>query len=121
MNTIKKYLAIGAMATTMLTGCGKILRDAPIMEVNMLEANGYTVMVHYLGDKNSAAEIKIGNYKTEGSTGFSNLIYAIERDGDGRIDEIKLLAPKGSSLEELASVDKVGQIFSEFQKKHPKE
>ena len=119
MNKITKYLAIGAMATTMFTGCGKVLRDAPILEANMPEANGYTVMVHYLGDKNSAAEIRIGDYETEGSSGFSNLIYAMERDGDGRIDEIRLLAPKGSPLEELASVDKVGQIFNEFQKKHP--
>jgi len=121
MNKITEYLAIWAMITTII-GCGKKLGDAPIIEKNMPEANGYTVMVRYFGNKNSSAgEIWIGDYNTkENGEGFSNLIYAIERDGDGRIDVIKLLAPKGNPLEELASVDKIGQIFSEFQRKHPR-
>jgi hypothetical protein len=113
MKGLKKYAAIGTLALATLAGC----RPAPNLEENMPEANGYDVMVHYNDEKSSAAEIRIGTYEGNGN-GFSELIYAVERDGDGRVDEVKLLAPKGSPLESLASVSKVDEIFAKFQEKN---
>ncbi|MBN1377284.1 hypothetical protein JW949_03035 [Candidatus Woesearchaeota archaeon] len=109
-NRIKEKIILTTAAITTLVGCE--FRPEPILERNMSEANGYDVLVHYMNRSKSSAEITIGDY------GFSERIYALDNDGDGRVDQINLKVPKGSPLEKLASVEKIDEILRKIQEKN---
>ena len=112
MKNIRRYLAMGiALGAVTLFGCGK---DCTILAKNLPQANGYDVTVQ-LTDASDARGtiIRVGKLRDEKNMGFGDgdLIIANDYDGDGRVDSVKLIASKGSPLEELASVKKVGEIL----------
>jgi hypothetical protein len=110
MKNLKQYPVIVAISLASLIGC----RPEPIVERNVQKANGYDVMIHYNNKKHEGpVEFRIGHLQGERlSEGFDQVIYAMDEDGDGRFDRLNLYAPKGSPLEELASIKKLDEIYA---------
>lgn len=104
MKTIKKLPYMVALSLASLIGC----REAPYVEKNVPQYQGYDVMVQ---DR----EIKIGTLHNDEltSSGFDEVIYGVA-DKEGNITQITLHAPKGSKLEQLASVQKVEEIYKDI-------
>ena len=126
MNKLNKYTTIGALALTVLTGCKK--ENNSYVEEKMLEAKGYDVAAYLPGAGDTI--LIIGKRDEEWSKKSKNragqwMFCSKERlvgtdfEGDGRIDLIGVYTPKGSPLEELASVDKLGEILKKVQERHP--
>jgi len=103
MKIIKKLPYMVALSLASLIGC----REAPYVEKNVSQYQGYDVVVQ---DR----EIRIGTLHNDEftSSGFDEVLYGIA-DKEGNISQITLNAPKGSKLEELASVQKVEEIYKD--------
>lgn len=115
MKNIKEYLTLGMLlGATTIFGC----KENPVfIEKNMPQADGHDVIVEYVLPDKDRIVIRIGRFY--GKEGFlGEKIYAEDFNGDGRIDRISLDAINGSSLEELASVEKIGQILKSIKKKN---
>ena len=116
MRQIRKYLGIGVLAIVSLAGCNlseNIKKD--ILKRNMPEANGYDVLVSYIPGK----ELRIGTYDHGFEMDKDGLIIAIDKNRDGRVDNIDLIEiKKGSPLEEIASAVKINEILNAAEEKH---
>ena len=101
MKTIKKLHYMVALSLASLIGC----REAPYVEKNVSQYNGYDVMVQ-------DNEIRIGTLHNDehSSSGFDETIYAVVGE-DSTVSNIQIYTNKGSKLEELASVPKIRQIY----------
>ena len=123
MNTLKKYTMIGTLALAMaLTGCNKG-PPAMVLERNVSEANGYDVLVCYRNCDDVMMNIgkcKVDKYKNgeERFSGFSEVIQADVRYGRGVYQMTLSGVGKGSKLEELASAQKVQEIYEKFRERH---
>jgi len=83
------------------------------IERDVAEAKGYDVMIERDW---GLTTLRVGTYE---GTRFvdGNLIYARDRNSDGRIDEVILHGPKGNPLEELASIPTLSGILEKVAKK----
>lgn len=111
MKLYQKTLAVAALAVA-AAGC----RPAPVLEENLPEAEGYTVMFHYGSDDKDRSETRIGEFVGEGK-GFSRVIYALDINGDCKPERISL-QNLDSGLEKLASAEKITEICKAMDKKH---
>ncbi len=79
----------------------KIVRSLP-------EANGYDVRMNRSNKLAGYTEIFVNGGQFKDYNGY---LYARDNESDGRFDEIKLVdVPKGSELEQFATIDKVAEI-----------
>lgn len=105
-------LGIG-ISLASLVGCQGMYKNMSI-DRQVEKANGYDVVIMYYNKEHKGADIRIGNYQDE--QGFDYVLYARDRDGDGRVEEIHINAPKGSPLEKLACAEKIDEIYTSLKK-----
>lgn len=110
-----RYTAILALGAVSLAGC----KPEKVSENNSSSANGYDVSIEYYKKGSEAADLRIGTLRNESDpdAGFSEFILARDYDGDGKIDEIKIYAQKGSPLEDMASIKETTRILKEVKQR----
>ncbi|MBT3323864.1 hypothetical protein HN681_00610 [archaeon] len=105
MNELKKYTSLGIVALACATGCVGLntVEEMP-------DLNGYSVTLLYSDIEGSDRRISIYRKNSEIEESLSGQDF----NGDNRIDRIFLDAPNGSPLEELASVEKMSELLTNY-------
>jgi len=117
MNNLKKYAMIGTLALAALAGC-KDVGPRMALEKRMPEAKGYDVRVLYGLGKYNHLKILVGKFgecQPDNNDGVAAEVYYRYGVSEMTLANVR----KGSKLEELASAQKIQEIYDAFRKKHP--